>query len=83
MFSAVKTLSVTKAIRNFRKVIDSVEYRQEEIILMRNGKPVARLIPESPSQDALEVFGNLHRTLDKKTARALSTAISINQKSRR
>jgi antitoxin (DNA-binding transcriptional repressor) of toxin-antitoxin stability system len=68
----MKTLSVTEVARNFRKVLDAVEHQQEEIVLVRNRKQVARLVPEAPSQNALEVFGDLYRTLDEKSADALS-----------
>ena len=72
----MKTLSVTKVARNFRKVLDSVEHGQEEIVLVRNRKQVARLVPEPPCENALEVFGDLYRTLDDRTAAALSAAVS-------
>jgi len=68
----MKTLSVTEVARNFREVIDAVEQKQEEIILVRHKKQVARLIPDSAPQNALEVFGDLYRTLDNETAEALS-----------
>lgn len=74
---------MTQAVRHFREVLDSVEYNQEEIVLTRNGKPVAQLVPKTPSQNALEVFGDLCRTLDKKTAKALSSAIITGRKNRR
>jgi PHD/YefM family antitoxin component YafN of YafNO toxin-antitoxin module len=79
----MKRLSVTEVARYFRKVIDAVEHEQEEIVLVRNRKRVARLVPEAPSQDALEVFGDLYRTLDEATAEALSATVSAVRKSRR
>jgi len=79
----MKTLSVTEVARNFRAVLDCVEYEQEEIVLVRNRKHVARLVPESPCQTALEVFGDLYRTLDERTAEALSAAVSAARKRRR
>ncbi len=78
----MKTLSVTEVARNFRKVLDSVEHGQEEVVLVRNRKHVARLVPEPPSENALEVFGDLYRTLDDRTADALSAALSRARKSR-
>ena len=62
---------------------DAVERDQEEIVLVRNRRSVARLVPEAPRQDALSVFGDLYRTLDDQTAEALSAAIAANRKSRR
>ena len=78
----MKTLSVTEVARNFSAVLDSVERDQEEIILVRNHRHVARLVPEAPRQDALTVFGDLYRTLDDDTAEALSAAIESQRKSR-
>ena len=79
----MKILSVTEVARNFSEVIDSVENKQEEIVLIRNQKEVARLIPEPPPQNAREVFGDLYRTLDDETALALSSALVTSRKSRR
>lgn len=78
----MKTLSVTDVARNFSAVLDAVERDQEEIVLVRNQRHVARLVPEAPRQDALSVFGDLYRTLDDQTAEALSAAIASNRKSR-
>ena len=79
----MKTLSVTEVARNFSAVLDSVEREQEEIILVRNRRHVARLVPEAAHQDAMAVFGDLFRTLDDKTADSLTAAIHSRRKSRR
>ena len=79
----MKTLSVTDVARNFSAVLDALERDQEEIVLVRNQRHIARLIPEAPHQDALNVFGNLYRTLDDETADALSAAIASQRKNRR
>ena len=79
----MRTLTVTEVARNFRKVMDSVEQEQEEIVLVRNRKQVTRLVPEAPHQNALEVFGDLYRTFDDKSADALSAAVSALRSSRR
>jgi len=81
--ASMKTLSVAEVARNFSAVVDIVERDQEEIVLVRNRRQVARLIPEAPRQDAMEVFGDLYRTLDDKMADALSTAVASHRKSRR
>jgi antitoxin (DNA-binding transcriptional repressor) of toxin-antitoxin stability system len=81
--SPMKTLSVTEVARNFRAVIDRVEHQQEEIVLVRNRRQVARLVPEAPHQTALEVFGDLYRTLDDRTATALTAQMSVARKRRR
>lgn len=79
----MKRLSATDVARNFSAVLDAVERDQEEIIVVRNQRQVARLVPEAPHQDALAVFGDLYRTLDDETADALSAAIVSQRKSRR
>ena len=81
--AAMKTLSVTEVARHFSAVLDTLERDQEEIVLVRNRRQIARLVPEAPRQDALEVFGDLFRTLDDNTAEALSAKISHARKSSR
>lgn len=79
----MKTLTVTEAARNFSSVMAGLESEQEEIVLMRNHKPVARLVPEPQVQNALEVFGDLYGQLDDDTADALSTAINSGREAKR
>ena len=79
----MKTLTVTEVARNFSAVMDGVESEQEEIVLVRNHKPIARLVPEPQAQNALEVLGDLYRTLDDKTADALAEAIEAGRKTTR
>jgi prevent-host-death family protein len=79
----VKTLSVTDVARHFSAVLDAVERDQEEIVLVRNHRHIARLVPEAPRQDALSVFGDLYRTLDDESADALTAAIASHRKDRR
>ena len=76
----MKTMTVTEVARNFSSVMDGVESEQEEIVLVRNHKPVARLVPEPPEMTALEVLGDLYRTLDDGTADALAEAIKTSRK---
>jgi prevent-host-death family protein len=78
----MKTLTVTEAARNFSRVLDEVERDQEEIVLVRNHRQIVRLIPEPLAQNALEVLGDLYRTLDDETADALSEAINRTRKGR-
>ena len=67
----MKTVLVAEAVRNFSAVLVSLESEQEEILLVRNDHPVARLVPEPESMDAVGVFGDLHGTLDDETAREI------------
>ena len=70
-------------LKLIRAVIDRVEHQQEEIVLVRNRRQVARLVPEAPHQTALEVFGDLYRRLDDRTAAALAAQVSAAPKRRR
>jgi antitoxin (DNA-binding transcriptional repressor) of toxin-antitoxin stability system len=71
----MKTLTVTEVARNFSAVLDGVEREQREVVLVRNHRRIARLVPEPAAQDALQVLGDLYRTIDDETADALSAAI--------
>ena len=79
----MKTRSVTDVARNFSAVLDALERDQEEVVLLRNQRPIARLVPEAPRQDALSVFGDLYRTLDDQTAEALLATMASRRKGRR
>jgi len=46
----MKTLSVTEVARNFSAVLDTLERDQEEIVLVRNRRQIARLVPEAPAK---------------------------------
>lgn len=79
----MKTLTVTEAARNFSRVLDNVERDQEEIVLVRNHRQIARLVPEPAEQNALEMLGDLYRTLDEETAQALIAAVNRTRKGKR
>lgn len=71
----MKTLNVTEVARNFSRVLDDIEREQEEIVLVRNQRQVARLVPEPPAQTADQVLGDLYRKMDDATAEALTEAL--------
>jgi antitoxin (DNA-binding transcriptional repressor) of toxin-antitoxin stability system len=79
----MKTLTVTEVARNFSAVLDGVEREQEEVVLVRNHRQIARLVPEPPACNALEVLGDLYRTLDDATASALTEAMRESRKGKR
>jgi antitoxin (DNA-binding transcriptional repressor) of toxin-antitoxin stability system len=78
----MKILNVTEVARNFSSVLDKVEKDQEEVVLVRNHRQIARLVPEPPAQDALSVLGDLHRTLDDETADELAAHVAKLRKSK-
>ena len=42
-----RTISVTEAARNFAEYVNRVRYLGLSFLLLKNGSPVARLIPEA------------------------------------
>ncbi len=40
------TISVTEAARNFADCVNRVRYQNVTFVLLKNGSPVARLVPE-------------------------------------
>jgi prevent-host-death family protein len=45
---ADRTISVTEAARNFSDLVNRVHYTGESATLVRNGVPVARMVPAGP-----------------------------------
>jgi antitoxin (DNA-binding transcriptional repressor) of toxin-antitoxin stability system len=78
----MKILTVTKAARNFSRVLDEVERDGEEIVLVRNHRQIVRLVPEPAAQTALEVLGDLYRTLDDETAQKLAESVNQSRESK-
>ncbi len=44
-----KTITVTEAARNFSDLVNRTYYLHESILLLKNGDPVARIVPAYPS----------------------------------
>jgi antitoxin (DNA-binding transcriptional repressor) of toxin-antitoxin stability system len=42
-----KTISVTEAARNFADCINRAHYQNVTFVLLKNGSPVARIVPDS------------------------------------
>ncbi len=40
------TISVTKAARNFAECVNRAHYQNVTFVLVRNGSPVARVVPD-------------------------------------
>jgi prevent-host-death family protein len=59
------TVTATDFSRNFRVMLNRVEFQHEELVIVRNNTPVARLVPGSATMTAAEAFGDLYGTLSK------------------
>ena len=62
-------MTVTEFSRNLRSALDRIEHRGEEIILTRNNHRIARVLPGSSHQTALEAMADLYRTLPESAAK--------------
>jgi antitoxin (DNA-binding transcriptional repressor) of toxin-antitoxin stability system len=60
----MKAITATEVARNLSRILDDLEHGGDEIVVLRNKQPVARLIPGTPRMTALEALSDLHRTLD-------------------
>lgn len=68
IISYMLLLSVTDFSRNLRAMLDLVEFKGEEIVLIRNKHKIARITPGSPHLTALEAMSDLYRTLPEDAA---------------
>ncbi|PKL08044.1 MAG: type II toxin-antitoxin system Phd/YefM family antitoxin [Spirochaetae bacterium HGW-Spirochaetae-7] len=61
-------MSVTDFSRNIKRVLDSVETRGEEVVLVRNKRRIGTLVPGEPFATASEAMGDLYQTLPEDAA---------------
>lgn len=57
------TVTATELARNFREMLDRVEFKHEELLIVRNNHEVARMIPGPAAMTALEAMSDIYRTL--------------------
>lgn len=62
------TVTATELSRNFRVMLDKVEFKHEELIVVRNNHEVARIIPGPATMTALEAMADIYRTLPEDAA---------------
>jgi prevent-host-death family protein len=80
----MKDLSATEASRRFSEVLDAVEHRRESFVVVRNGRPIARITPATVANGAaVAEFLRANRPDPKWEAdlRALRAALSIEERS--
>ena len=61
-------MTVTEFVKKLKIVFDRIEYKGEEIVLMRNKHRIAKIVPGSPHLTAIEAMGDLYRTLPEDAA---------------
>ena len=62
-------MTVTEFVRRLKTIFDRIEYKGEEVILVRNKHRIARIIPGSAHLTAIEAMGDLYRTLPEDAAK--------------
>jgi len=55
----MKALTATQVARQFSRVLDSLEQGGEEVVVLRNNQPVARLVPGAARMTVLEALADL------------------------
>ena len=69
----MRTMSVTDFARNMKEILNLIEYRGEELLLLRNKKPLVKLTPQNKGADALSVMSDLSRVLPDSAAESWVT----------
>ncbi len=59
----MKTITATNLARNLRRVLDRISVDGQDLVIERNHRQVARLIPGPARQTAVEALGDVYRTL--------------------
>jgi antitoxin (DNA-binding transcriptional repressor) of toxin-antitoxin stability system len=62
-------MTVTEFMKKLKTMFDRIEYKGEEVILVRNKHRIARIVPGSPHLTAIEAMGGLYRTLPEDSAK--------------
>jgi len=56
-------MTATEFARNLSRALDRLERGGDEVVITRNGHPVARLAPGAPRMTALEAFSDIYGIL--------------------
>lgn len=56
-------VTATEMARNFKGMLNRVEFGREELVIVRNNHQVARVIPGPATMNALEAMGDIYRSL--------------------
>ena len=60
---AMKTLTAAELARNLSRVLDRLEHDGEEMIIVRDNRPIGRLVPTTIGMTVDEAFGDLYGIL--------------------
>ncbi|MBI2335202.1 MAG: type II toxin-antitoxin system Phd/YefM family antitoxin [Deltaproteobacteria bacterium] len=65
----MREVSSTELARQLSQVLDLVESKGEEIVIVRNKQRIARILPGPVRMTALEALSDLYRTLPEQAAK--------------
>lgn len=68
----MKVLSYDMLARNFPKTWATIETKGEPVLVTRNRRRVARIVPEPPLSTALATFGDLYGTLGERAGAVIA-----------
>jgi antitoxin (DNA-binding transcriptional repressor) of toxin-antitoxin stability system len=74
--TAMKVLPYDVLARNFPKAWKSIETNGEPVLITRNRRHVARIVPEPPPSTALEIFGDLYGMLGERAGAVLAGQVT-------
>ncbi len=59
----MRRITATELARNLKQMMDLVEFKGEELVIVRNNHQVAKITPGPATMNALEAMADLYRTL--------------------
>jgi prevent-host-death family protein len=59
-----ETISVTEAARNFSECVNRARYQDVTFILVKNGEPMARIVPEKKEKGSTKALAAALREFD-------------------
>ena len=65
------TMTATEVSRNFSRVLDSLEHGEKEVMIVRNNRAVARLVPEPQRTVARDVMEGIYGLLSEEEGEQL------------
>jgi len=64
----MQAITSTHLARHLREVLDRVEFRHDSVTVVRNKKPIARIVPGVRHITALEAMSDLYGIVDSRAA---------------
>jgi len=59
----MKAVTDVQLAENLGSILDRLEREGDEVMILRNNRPIARLVPDSRGMTATEAFGDLYGIL--------------------